>query len=676
MKALALKPADRYPTVKDFQRDIEAYQNGFATSAEHAGLWKQVRLFVKRNKVATAAAAAVAVAVVGGSIVSTAQWARAQRGWAKADERFLALKGVAPDLIAAARGYVETDKTDEALRRVDYAVELVPDNAEYHVMRTAARNRTLCAELRRKQDPSGHLPASDVFRLFAQLRDQKRFAEARLVLRQVSSGSKTLESAIAGALQSAKIEFRNLTVDADGACRAEVLNATDITGIAGLPFAELTFIHCEGLSDLSPLRGMPLRALSMNCSGHSVTDLGPLTGMPLETLGLGSRTLTDLSPLKGMPLRSLVVSSSSGLSDLSPLKDLPLEELDISSSGVSDISVLTNLTKLTSLKLHVCTRIRDVSPLRRLPLRKLVLSDGDGGGPDIQGMEALRGMSLEELRIAGRQASDLTPLKGMPIKRLQIYGCPVRDLSPLAGMPLRWLFMRGVPVSDLSPLKGMPLECLNMLEMERSVRDLVPLKGMTTLQRIENFSPAFWLYREAVSVCSTGTLAQVEAIVRKVQTDYKDVPAMKTSLAVGDGLLAHHLPGMRALDSAPTMRPATTVQSQGHHYLVCLRRLTWPEAQAVCERTGGHLVTFSDSGEQQRMLIMWGTPFWTGGQINSDRQFGWVTGEPWVFREANPVYTGGGVPSGSRLQQSVGGMRRLVPTEPSERLTFIIEWDQ
>ena len=42
MKALATKPADRYQTVPDLQKDIEAYQGGFATSAERAGAWKQI----------------------------------------------------------------------------------------------------------------------------------------------------------------------------------------------------------------------------------------------------------------------------------------------------------------------------------------------------------------------------------------------------------------------------------------------------------------------------------------------------------------------------------------------------------------------------------------------------------------------------------------------------------
>jgi len=41
MKALSLRPEDRYQSVTDIQREIEAYQGGFATAAEKAGALKQ-----------------------------------------------------------------------------------------------------------------------------------------------------------------------------------------------------------------------------------------------------------------------------------------------------------------------------------------------------------------------------------------------------------------------------------------------------------------------------------------------------------------------------------------------------------------------------------------------------------------------------------------------------------
>jgi serine/threonine protein kinase/WD40 repeat protein len=50
LKAMAAEKGDRYQKVAVLQRDITAYQSGFATSAEHASLWKQVILLVKRHR--------------------------------------------------------------------------------------------------------------------------------------------------------------------------------------------------------------------------------------------------------------------------------------------------------------------------------------------------------------------------------------------------------------------------------------------------------------------------------------------------------------------------------------------------------------------------------------------------------------------------------------------------
>jgi WD40 repeat protein/tRNA A-37 threonylcarbamoyl transferase component Bud32 len=53
MKALAPDRDQRYQRVEDFQADLTAYQNGFATSAEKARAWKQVKLLVLRHKAAS-----------------------------------------------------------------------------------------------------------------------------------------------------------------------------------------------------------------------------------------------------------------------------------------------------------------------------------------------------------------------------------------------------------------------------------------------------------------------------------------------------------------------------------------------------------------------------------------------------------------------------------------------
>ncbi|MBI3879085.1 MAG: protein kinase [Verrucomicrobia bacterium] len=50
MRALTVDKARRYATVAAFAADIEKYQSGFATSAEQAGLFTQLRLLVQRHR--------------------------------------------------------------------------------------------------------------------------------------------------------------------------------------------------------------------------------------------------------------------------------------------------------------------------------------------------------------------------------------------------------------------------------------------------------------------------------------------------------------------------------------------------------------------------------------------------------------------------------------------------
>lgn len=50
MKALSLRPEDRYVSVEALAADVDAFQNGFATQAERAGFFRRISLLIKRHK--------------------------------------------------------------------------------------------------------------------------------------------------------------------------------------------------------------------------------------------------------------------------------------------------------------------------------------------------------------------------------------------------------------------------------------------------------------------------------------------------------------------------------------------------------------------------------------------------------------------------------------------------
>lgn len=74
-------------------------------------------------------------------------------------------------------------------------------------------------------------------------------------------------------------------------------NFSDLSLFHGMKLRELWLAGCTRVTDLAPLRDLPLKILNLNRTG--ISDLSPLTGMPLVDLSLdGCMKITDFRPLK------------------------------------------------------------------------------------------------------------------------------------------------------------------------------------------------------------------------------------------------------------------------------------------------------------------------------------------------------------------------------------------
>ena len=91
--------------------------------------------------------------------------------------------------------------------------------------------------------------------------------------------------------------------------------------LRALQFESLRCCGGGDVSDLSPLKGMPLTALFLPCCAH-LSDLSALQGMPLRTLFVNGTQVRDLSPLCGMPVVMLSFKGTF-VTDLAPLKTMP-----------------------------------------------------------------------------------------------------------------------------------------------------------------------------------------------------------------------------------------------------------------------------------------------------------------------------------------------------------------
>jgi tetratricopeptide (TPR) repeat protein len=128
LKAMATDRKKRYTSVETFAVDIESYQNGFATTAEDAGAWKRVKLWVGRNKVLAGSAAAMLVVVSGFTVKVVTEGRKATRALARLQE-------TAPTFATRAEDALREGNFEEALKSIDFAVDLEPKNGGYHALR-------------------------------------------------------------------------------------------------------------------------------------------------------------------------------------------------------------------------------------------------------------------------------------------------------------------------------------------------------------------------------------------------------------------------------------------------------------------------------------------------------------------------------------------------------------
>jgi Leucine-rich repeat (LRR) protein len=132
-------------------------------------------------------------------------------------------------------------------------------------------------------------------------------------------------------------------------------NVIDISPVRAL--AGLKNLVCRGsgygkgeLSDLSPLRGMPLTKL--NCNGTKVFDLLPLKQMKLKYLNCGGTSVTELLSLQGMNL-SVLDCKGTQISDLSPLQDCKsLEHLIVNNTKVTPTGVAALQKAVPNCKIY------------------------------------------------------------------------------------------------------------------------------------------------------------------------------------------------------------------------------------------------------------------------------------------------------------------------------------
>jgi serine/threonine protein kinase len=497
MKALAKEPSNRYANVEALRRDIERYQEGRSVSAKEDSKREMLVKFVKRNK-AFSATAAVALLMLdvalGFRLKNYLAFVKEQR------EKEARTRRAVPAFLRAGQLAVSEGKFKDALDQATVAVDYDPDNPDAVLF----KGQLLIVD---RQFPEARTELEKYLKLrpgdratdkLVKLCQQTRTADpgtclafAELFNEQQAYG---LADGIMHSFAPNAVEARNklqdmyrkrieaawpglssrMTMDLGGKLSLDLSGGqiSDLAPLKGMRLSALSLQRCTQLRDLSPLQGMPLTWLNL-CDCNQVRDLTPLQGMPLTYLNLaGCSQVRDLAPLKGMPLTRLDMAQLGQVQDLGPLEGMHLAYLNLAGCGqIRDVNVLKGM-QLISLDIH-SRNIRDLTGLQGMPLTSLSVMNSQ-----VQDLTPLQGMKLTSLSLDG-PATNLKPLQGMPLSSLSLRGCgQLNDLKPLQGLPLTALNLAFCnQVRDLTPLKNLKLTGLTLRDCAQ-VRDLTPLSGM------------------------------------------------------------------------------------------------------------------------------------------------------------------------------------------------------
>ena len=257
----------------------------------------------------------------------------------------------------------------------------------------------------------------------------------------------------------------------DANLRAAVANA--LGKAAGAPItvgemATLTQLEARN-TNISDLTGLE--------HAHNLERLD-FSGDWVSGTGLAnSNEVSNVSLLSGLTQLTSLDLGGNNISDISPLAELTnLTSLYLYDNSVSDISAMADLTKLTLLHLWG-NNVSDISPVADLTnLTSLFL-----GGNSVSDISAVADLTkLTQLGLGGNNILDISPVVDLTnLTLLFLGGNNISDISPVADLTnLTRLDLGYNNISDISVLSGLT----NLTELYlggNSILDISPLVANT-----------------------------------------------------------------------------------------------------------------------------------------------------------------------------------------------------
>lgn len=358
-KAMSPQPGQRYRTVAELARDVQAFVEGFATKAQQAGALTLLWLLFKRHFVVATLAATSLAAVFSILTVALVKIRRSEQVAIDALDKIKAEQELVYQTGLQAAPH-NMQQAQEFMRLLDY------DQAVTSLQKTVALDRNFNdawwnlgaiyvgrQDFKQAAEVFTHLPKPDAPPPYSPPVDLQGVVEKYSAIRDAQGKT---------GLQKTGGDFVN-----------DILHANHDSA-AYLKIALVAFFLQHNRDPQTTDFGIIEKTLkSVNPDAKDLVFTHEYTPMGLK-IGLHGDNVTEIFPLAGLPI-SVLDASGTGSMDLGWLHDAPLISVDLSGSGTWDLFGLKQNPTLQELRL-VGWRKRDYRRLRDVPQLKRVIVNG------------------------------------------------------------------------------------------------------------------------------------------------------------------------------------------------------------------------------------------------------------------------------------------------------------
>lgn len=341
LKAMALKPEDRYESVQHMITDILSYRDGYATAAEGAGFWTQFKLLIKRNPKIAYILLATLLLLSGIIAHYTSALRERERVALKNLEMYVKEREwrtnyeAAPDYYYEAFELYKDGDFERAGQKVRIALDY--DKRLFRAWELKGNVHFSQMEFDKAQEAYANVQTKNgesLARLCQRLAAVPRDIDGDYNLEQAGQLIKQL-----GPFRKA-LPARNML--------AKYLETTDMNLEDRMAF--ISNIWVADASSKSPLKCrykvMP-QGVSLDLSGNrGSVDVQLLRGTPVLKLIWDRAVVTqkDLSYIQNLPIRELSLRDTRGFTQVDELQELPLESLNLAGSQVRSITGLKDMS--------------------------------------------------------------------------------------------------------------------------------------------------------------------------------------------------------------------------------------------------------------------------------------------------------------------------------------------